>query len=414
MLYNGPGSQEASRPNSSFGHLQAPSHQQDLQTMAPPPNKGHPIYANSPMPRNDMGNPAGLQYPPPDDPSPNQEINGHDLQEFLRNVMGDETMAGISHADGGPGGAGGTWTPRNLFEFGMDTNLELNDIDLSFLDDYNQTNPFNMTTPTADNAPSVKGSVTSEPSEPPLGVESLAKSSTWRFHPVSKDTRENAISLPTSDSLKRLTVDRRATPEALSHGTRDQLLTIIITSGPEFRSIKSFPSVELLDSLLQYYLTTTAAPTSLIHAASFRPSQKRPELCASMIAAGATMCPDAALRKLGFAIQETVHLAVPKLLEKDNTMTRDLQCVQASVIALGVGLWSGNSRKMEMAESFLQPWATMIRRSVSLPRTWAIMITTTTIRLLTMRRDGSVASTSILFRYLKTKDRSSKTNGSSG
>jgi len=36
-------------------------------------------------------------------------------------------------------------------------------------------------------------------------------------------------------------------------------------------------------------------------------------------------------------------------------MTRNLQNLQAYMILSEIGLWSGNSRKMEIAESFVQP-----------------------------------------------------------
>jgi hypothetical protein len=48
--------------------------------------------------------------------------------------------------------------------------------------------------------------------------------------------------------------------------------------------------------------------------------------------------------------------------ERDNAQTRDLDLAQAFLIMLEVGIWSGNSRKMEIAESFLQPLSTMLRR----------------------------------------------------
>ena len=48
--------------------------------------------------------------------------------------------------------------------------------------------------------------------------------------------------------------------------------------------------------------------------------------------------------------------------ENDNSLTRDLELQRAYLIHLEVGLWSGNSRKIEIAESFLQPLLTMMRR----------------------------------------------------
>ena len=41
----------------------------------------------------------------------------------------------------------GPWTPRELFDFGVDTNMELNELDLTFMDTYNNANPFDLRTP---------------------------------------------------------------------------------------------------------------------------------------------------------------------------------------------------------------------------------------------------------------------------
>lgn len=41
--------------------------------------------------------------------------------------------------------------------------------------------------------------------------------------------------------------------------------------------------------------------------------------------------------------------------EQNNSNTRNLQSLQAFVISLDIGLWSGFKRKMEIAESFGQP-----------------------------------------------------------
>jgi hypothetical protein len=49
-------------------------------------------------------------------------------------------------------------------------------------------------------------------------------------------------------------------------------------------------------------------------------------------------------------------------------LIRDLQLVQAFLITLDIGLWSGHGRKVEIAESFLQPLLTMLRRGGKLRR----------------------------------------------
>ena len=242
------------------------------------------------------------------DPSPGYgEASGSDLRDFLMDVMGHDSMnmpPGITR--------NGNWTPRNFFDLGTDASIELNDMDLTFLDDYNHHNPF-ATSPDAFAAGSTSV-VSDAPSDPPLGVETLQKASTWRFRPVSKDNLPNHMAMPATITNQRLGMGKRVTPEVLPYTVRDQILATIIAVGPDTKSMLSFPSVDLLDSLLQYHLSIAATSGSLIHAPTFKPSQKRPELVAAMIAAGAAKAPDASLRKLGLAIQEAVRMAIPRLV----------------------------------------------------------------------------------------------------
>ncbi|KAL2884000.1 hypothetical protein SGCOL_000638 [Colletotrichum sp. CLE4] len=51
------------------------------------------------------------------------------------------------------------------------------------------------------------------------------------------------------------------------------------------------------------------------------------------------------------------------VFESSNSFTRDLAALQAFMLNLDIGIWSGFKRKMEIAESFLQPPMTMLRRA---------------------------------------------------
>ena len=239
-----------------------------------------------------------------EDTSPHGDFDGVELREFLQDVMGLDAMAMPSS-----GLKSGTWTPRDILDFGVDTNLELNEIDLGFLDEYNQHNPFGIA---ATPEPSVVQSVASDaPSDPPLGVDAFQSSAAWKFRPVDLDNSSANLSLPPTDLNKRFHVEKRITSEPLSYTIRDQIIAMIAKIGPENRSFLSFPSLELLDSLLQYFISQSTATTYLIHMPTFLPSQNRYELCAAMISAGAALTPDASLRKLGYVFQETLRLHVP-------------------------------------------------------------------------------------------------------
>jgi len=262
----------------------------------------------------------------------------------------------------------GPWTPRELFDFGVDTNMELNDLDLSFLDTYNNANPFDLRTPSIGfpaTGSDIMPSFTSAP-VPPLDTAALPKASVWKFRPLAKDSgsaEQENLSLPTPTSLD---IDRRVTCEPLSQTSRDKVLAMILsTCKPNSipRAVACFPSISLLDSLFQFSLTSPGSHAKhWIHAPTLLAGLTRPEVLAAIIAAGAVLTPDASIRKIGYAIQEAVRTAVQVQVEEDNTLMRDLQIMQASLLQLKIGLWSGDSRKMELAEGFQQVLVTMARR----------------------------------------------------
>lgn len=210
------------------------------------------------------------------------------------------------------------WTPMGSAPFEFAPSIELEDIDLRFLDDYNVNIPFEL----ADDTPGALSQPTAHPAADPCRAAALGSdafhNSHWRFRPNAQDhgaAEEHNLSLP-ADHTPAPRLDRRATGTKLSVSSRDRILTMVADScRPENLSlaVASFPSVELLDSLLQYSLTSPVARfDSFLHAATFNPGEKRPELLAAMAAGGAVLTADSALTKLGHAIQETLRSAIPK------------------------------------------------------------------------------------------------------
>ncbi|KAF2769715.1 hypothetical protein EJ03DRAFT_343180 [Teratosphaeria nubilosa] len=262
----------------------------------------------------------------------------------------------------------GLWQPRELFDFGVDTNMDLNELDLTFLESYNNANPFDLRTPSIGfptTGSDIMPSFTSAP-VPPLDTKALPKASVWRFRPVTNNSgsaEQANLSLPTPTSLE---IDRRVTCEPLSMTSRDKVLAMILsTCKPNSipRAVACFPSISLLDSLFQFSLTSPGSHAKhWIHAPTLLAGQTRPEVLAAIIAAGAVLTPDGAIRKVGYAIQEAIRTAVAVQVEDDNTLMRDLEIMQASLLQLKIGLWSGDSRKMELAEGFQQVLVTMARR----------------------------------------------------
>ncbi|EWZ95469.1 hypothetical protein FOWG_05372 [Fusarium oxysporum f. sp. lycopersici MN25] len=272
----------------------------------------------------------------------------------------------------------GGWANPNANDVDMYTYNELDDIDLRFLDSYNTSIPFEVRSiqPTPRGAQTPRAASHTDPGEPAAMCTEAFQNSHWKFRPNAKDhagAEEHNLSLPATDSAYpspesgvALDSNTRVTSAKLEGPARDRILMMVVNSCRSdhlSKAVASFPSAELLDTLLQYYLTSPVThATSFIHAASFNPNQKRPELVAAMAACGAVLTSDPALSKLGYAIQECLRIAVAKHWEQDNTLVRDLQLTQAFVITLEMGIWSGLPRKVEIAESFFNPVLTMMRR----------------------------------------------------
>lgn len=265
-----------------------------------------------------------------------------------------------------------------LVSFGLETNLDLSVLDLSFLESYNTRAPFEYEAATVSTTEplldATEGGATE--TEQAAKEERLTQRIRWRFVPVARDNgyAEHGNLLLSGQN------GHNATPQSLLHvqpcpdsdygdcvtlASRDKILSIVLGQMPKpfLLNAASFPSPELLDRLTRYYLSAPfASPHEWIHRGTFSVKACRSELLLAMAAAGALLTPDSALRKLGFAMQEVLRHQLPAVYESDNTMIKDLELQQAFLIHLEIGLWSGNSRKMELCESKRQTLITIIRR----------------------------------------------------
>ncbi|KAK5113557.1 hypothetical protein LTR62_003426 [Meristemomyces frigidus] len=160
--------------------------------------------------------------------------------------------------------------------------------------------------------------------------------------------------LTSPDSIRPVNCD-------LGSPERDRMIRVVTKVAHTRLSIPSFPSLELLEDLIEIYLLQdSSAIDSFYHSASFASDNIRTEMLLSMVAAGARYIALAPVWKMGLIVQEVVRLAIADLLESDNAMTRELEILQAFMLVLDIGVWSGFRRKTEIAISFLQPPVTML------------------------------------------------------
>ena len=148
---------------------------------------------------------------------------------------------------------------------------------------------------------------------------------------------------------------------ALDQAARDRMIRTVTQVAHQRVAIPSFPSLELLEDLVDVFLLQDSnSIDSFLHAATFDCRQTRTELLLAMVAAGARYIALAPVWKMGLVIQEVVRMAIAEVFESDNSSTRELQALQISLIWLDIGVFSGFRRKTEIALSFLQPLVTML------------------------------------------------------
>ncbi|PVH75036.1 hypothetical protein DL98DRAFT_467018 [Cadophora sp. DSE1049] len=318
----------------------------------------------------DPGNDMSGMLPP--DPSTNgmMEVNDNLFADFLREIMMPPQAGpydGQMHVDG-------VDTPsmafRDLFSFGQDSNLELNNQDYTLMDFYQGKSIAEPPPPRPPNA----ASATNQPSSESLALGTEAfKRSLWCWTPVRQDAghqEQSNFNLQPEDAPNlgtQFVVSEQVAAKVFGPEARDKIVAMILSTCDRRnfpKVMSSFPSAELLNSLMQCFLASHIAQNDTwIHLPTLKISKLRPELLASFLAAGAMFSSSLTIRKLGFAIQEAVRFSVPKVCEENNSVTRDLTLLQAFVLSLDVGLWSGNKRKIELAESQALVVVTMCRRA---------------------------------------------------
>ncbi|KAF3388313.1 Early growth response protein 1 [Penicillium rolfsii] len=125
------------------------------------------------------------------------------------------------------------------------------------------------------------------------------------------------------------------------------------------RIMQCFPSTKLLDSLIHdFFVQHISEPETWIHEPTMDLNQVCPEMILTLAAAGAVLAKVEAIQRLGYAMLEVARLKVNSRFEDDNTLARQLHQQQMYTLNLQIGLWSGDKRRVEIAESCFQPVVT--------------------------------------------------------
>ncbi|KAJ8114691.1 hypothetical protein ONZ43_g4841 [Nemania bipapillata] len=286
------------------------------------------------------------------------------FSDFLRDVLYAQSLdsSRLAEAQG-----------LAVLDFCDDTSYELNEMDFGMLDHWNLDGMSERAVVTQAVTPKTDDSSV-DMAQMRRKLVKIWTDSPWRWIPDKRDHSHGEyanLPLPCRDSASQQFRERqrqidRVVPDKLDSSSRDKILTVVLgacnSDAIRMRVAASFPSAEIMDSLMHIFLAAhLCSVSSWIHFGTLKLNSLWPEWLATAAAAGATMTPVPTLRKFGFAIQEAVRLVLPSKFEENNTGIANLGQVQTLVLGQDISLWSGNRRKMEIAECHLLIPITMMR-----------------------------------------------------
>lgn len=202
----------------------------------------------------------------------------------------------------------------NVLDFCDDGNLDMNDLDFGMLTNWNLGNIHNLlaTDPNLANYVSAQPEDSTDMSHLRKRLVSIWSDSPWRWQPddIKDNIHAHKSNLPLEDiNSSHLRPADKVIQDTLENSARDRIMAIVLqtcASTPiSTRVANSFPSTEVLDSLMHVFLAWHLCQVSrFIHFGSFSMSSQCPEFLGMMAAAGAILTPVKSLRKFGYALQE--------------------------------------------------------------------------------------------------------------
>lgn len=286
------------------------------------------------------------------------DVAGQAFSGFLQNVIYEPGYDGARVTEGhGQGQVQGL----SVLDLSAHNNLDLTDVDFSLLDYWNvdllgggfqQSQTFTPSPEDSIDLVQMRKNLVQAWTESPWR---------WSLSRINAGYGEQSnLPVPSPDVTGALRESRKKLGETvvtdrLDGAARDGVLAIVLktckTSEMMARVASSFPSAEVMDSLIHIFLASHFCQTSQwIHQATFEMKAMPADWHAMAAASGAVLTSVPTLRRWGFAVQEAVRVTIPERFESVNTTIKDVGLVQSLSLVQDVALWSGNRRKMEIAE----------------------------------------------------------------
>ncbi|KAL5041177.1 hypothetical protein BDW71DRAFT_13821 [Aspergillus fruticulosus] len=303
---------------------------------------------------------------------PGQSILVDNLSEFpafFEQVMMSSDLCSTA--------APGVQQPRGVFDFMCDPGFASSDVGLfgsDILMDLDRILEYNPSpSPTA-----ADQEVSTEEESTKQRVAAFRKS-LWLWVPEKNQngfSEDGQIPLRDGDMTASISSLHKSRLEALNirgkltQQMRDNIFQLVLSTGGSRLSVPSFPTAESLDALIKIGISKRTETDAWIHPYTLYRQNSRPELLAALVAAGCVCSAIPSVGKAGVLLLEIVRVSLAHLVESDNSVLRDLQYFQASMMWLDIGIFCGYKRKMQIAESHLQPLCTALRRAGAFDRSF--------------------------------------------
>lgn len=235
------------------------------------------------------------------------DMSRHPFGDFLQNVLFDpQQQINTSRVAATQG--------LNVLDFCDDGNLDMSDVDFGMLNNWNLGNISSLfaTDPNLPAYASAQPEESTDMSHMRQRLTAIWSDSPWRWQPDgAKDTiHAHKSNLPLEDiNSSTLRPTDKVIPETLESSARDRVMALVLgtfSNNPmSGRVAQSFPSTEVMDSLVHVFLAWHLCQVSeYIHYSSFKLSTQCPEFLGMMAAAGAILTPVKSLRRFGYSLQE--------------------------------------------------------------------------------------------------------------
>ncbi|GKU02018.1 c6 zinc finger protein [Fusarium langsethiae] len=151
--------------------------------------------------------------------------------------------------------------------------------------------------------------------------------------------------------------------DVVSSHSRDSLFAMVLANNPTPHRVPSFPSAELLNYMIEtHFAVEEPKSEGFIHRSSLYLATTSLDLISAVVSNGATYISSPAIWHFGLALHKLTSGMIQKL-ESSIAAARDMMLLQASMLHLETGQWSGFNRQTAAAESSAPQLLTLLRRT---------------------------------------------------